>query len=585
MSLYHSPKGLYPFQAEGIAKWLIERSLLCTWETGCGKSHLCLAGGAILVEDEMAGLIVVVCEQNKLSEFENDFKKFTKMAVMQYRGDKARRMRILDAVRGEETAIKKLKISGRPQVLVMTYETSRNDLGRFSKQKVDGRTKKVWVEGPLTELLREVASSGVAFIYDESSRLGGRYQEGHARKGRGWVPQRGSVTYKAHEHVLKVLRSLTEKVWVAALTATPVETSPENAFNQVRLIAPHIAGTVSEWEKNYIRYRDNFDRASYKNISPDSLHREPWVTPFSEVIKPILSHKKKTDPDIRAAFPEAVEEPLYVEMTKEHRALYDAVEALADDEILFPGGMSKTDQQVLFGILRQIASHPMALAISPAAEREGTLANLIVSRVGVDALSKIKSSKEEELVSKLNLLVRGQGSQVVVFTYFGRSTLQLLKNRLEAEGFKVAPYRGGMSQTEKDEAQSAFRRGDYEVFLSSDAGARGLNLPEAQYVINYEMCLTHAKTTQRINRISRLGSGHASITAFSMIALDTIEEQIFRMNIKRQEWHEDLLSTDDEESASRDEVDDLLGTMDSRERQKLFSRKRTKAQSQAEDAA
>lgn len=575
--LYHSPRGLYRFQAEGIAQWLLMKSLLCTWETGCGKSHLPLAGGAMLVEEDMANLIVVVCEQGKVKEFVDDFATFTKLRTVKYMGTAARRERIRKAIEGDPEAQRKLKLDGAPQVIVTTYETSRNDLGSFKKIKTDGRSRNTWVPGSLMTTLEHAAPKGLAFVYDESSRLGGRFQAGHGIKGKGWVPQRGSVVYKAHEHMLKVVRSMTDRVWVAGLTATPVETSPENAFNQFRLIDPKRAGGVAAWEKDYIRYKDPFDRAQYKNISEDDIHREPWVTPFSEKIAPIISHKRKTDPDVRAAFPESIEEPIYVEMTKEHADLYKAVEGLAYDKDLFPDGMTRSQEQVMFGILRQIASHPMSLALSPAAAKEGTLANLIVEHVGMAALEAIKVAKEETLVARLKLLVKGQGAQAVVFTFFGQSTLPILQRRLEAEGFKVAPYHGNMSQAQKDASKDAFRAGDFEILLSSDAGARGLNLPEAQYVFNYEMCLTHAKTTQRINRVSRIGSGHAYVTAFSMIVLDTIEEQVMAMNILRQEWHEAILP-DDEEAAAVEEQNDFMTRLDAKQRASLFERKKKLAE-------
>lgn len=523
-------------------QWATMRSLICTWDTGTGKSHLALAGGALLHEQGDIELLVIVCERNKVREWIEDFERFTRLTVERYWGLPKKRAALRDVIEGGLI---------HPQVIVTTYETSRKDLGNFSKQKIDGRTKKVWVEGPLAPLLRSIAArGGLAVVFDESSKLGNRWQAGYARKGKGWVPERGSTVYRAWEHALGEIRKATDRLWAVGMTATKVERSPENFFNMLRLIAPAYAGTVSEWERNYVRYRDPFGNGSFKNLSPDDFHREAFVVPFSEKIAPVLSYKSKNDPDVKALFPEMTEEPRYVTLGDEHLALVRAIEELEHDPEVFPldddGNSTFTDRdaQVLFGIKRMVAAHPLVLAHSDAAAKEGTLANLIVERVGYDVLSTIKVAKVEALVEDMRLLVEGQGAQALVFTFFGPTLIPILKERLESEGFSVATYYGAMSGSDKDKAMAAFRAGEHQIMLASDAAARGLNIPEAQYVWNYEMCLTHAKVVQRVNRVSRLGSGHASVTAFSMIALDTIEERILDVNFQRQEW-EEYLTPDD----------------------------------------
>ena len=523
------------------------------------NSHLSLAGGSILIDDGLIRLLVVVCEQNKIPEWVADFEEFTSLRVATYTGTPVKRAKIRESLLGDDA----------PQVLVTTYETSRNDLGGFVKQEsVKGRSKKVFQTGPLTDTLCEVARlGGIAVTYDESTKLGNRYEGAGRRAGR-WMPARGSVTYKAHEAMLKAVRKAAPgRIWVAGMTATPVETSPENVFNQLRLIAPHIVGSIADFEKNYVVYRDPFGRATYKNLTPDDINREPWVIPFSELIAPVLSHKSKTDADVRAAFPEATEEPMYVTLHKDHLALYKAIESLGSDKVLFPNGMSDDDEIVMFGILRQVAAHPRALLLSPAASTPGTLAHTIVSRVGAETLMGITCAKEESLLNKVRSLVRDQGGPTVIFSFFGQSVIPWLQEALEAQGYSLSVYIGSMSTTAKQAALSAFQRGETEILLASDAASRGLNIPQAQFIVNYELCLTDGRTKQRINRASRIGSGHASITAFSMIALDTIEEPILGLNLKRQGWQEDILPEDGDDTE----------TIDAATRRRMFSTARGKA--------
>lgn len=542
---------LKDFQALGTARWVLNKSLLCTWDTGTGKSMLALAGISQLFSDEAVDVAWVICEQNKITEWVADFETHTRLRVLPYRGTPAKRAKIRESIGTPDG----------PQVLVTTYETSRNDLGKMAKKS------KTFTEGPLIETM--LAQRGVALVYDEVSRLGNRYEKAHYNRSVGaYIPARGSVTYKAHETLLGQLRASECNLWVAGLTATKIERSPENYYNIARLLDPKLVPSVKKFNEDYVTWRDAVTgRASYCNISPTDLHRHDWVTPLSEVIAPLVDYKSKLDPDVRREFPTATEEPIVVELSKDHRELYDAVDAIGSDPELFPDGMSEAEEQVMFTVLRQVAAHPGALALSPSAQEPGTIANLIVSKVGADRLAEIGSAKLDVLVDRLKPLVKGQGAQVVVFTFFGRSVLPLLQARLIAEGFTVAPYHGGLSDREKEANRTGFRSGDFEILLSSDAGARGLNIPEAQYVVNYELCLTHAKTVQRVNRISRMGSGHGWVTAYSMVAADTIEEQILGLNLQRQSWEEQLTESGD----STTEGDGGGEGMTVQERRSLFA--------------
>lgn len=566
--LYSSPKGLIPYQIDGIAQWLRMHGLLCTWEPGTGKSHLALAGGALLVELERAGLILILCEQNKLDEWLEDYRTFTSLRAVIYRGTPAKRAKIRDSLFGPEP----------PQVLVATYETARNDLGKFEQRVPEGggKKKKVWVTGPLHETLLTIAQErGLAVVADESTRLGNRYQ-GPSRRGGQWVGAQGSLVYKGLEVTLAAIRKVAAmRLWIAGLTGTPVETSIDNTFNQVRLISPEHAGSIAGYERDYVRYRPLHGTPKFQNISPDYPWQTPGVTPFTEKIAPILSHKRKDDPDVRAAFPVPVEEPMYVNLHPDHLALYRAIESLGGDPEVFPQGMEKRDEDVLFGILRQVAAHPMALPLSNAAQEPGKLANLIVERVGRETFARIPSYKERELVTKLERLVLGIQAQVVVFTFF-TGIIPILEEAIRRADISVTTYSGALAAKEREANKAAFKAGEASVLICSDAGARGMNLPEASYGINFELCLTDAKTKQRINRYNRLDSTFAQVTSYSMIALDTIEEAILSLNLNRQGLHEAVLS----EGAAADGDDsegEFIGNLDADARRALFERHRLSA--------
>lgn len=390
-----------------------------------------------------------------------------------------------------------------PDVLVTTYETSRND----AAAKIPGRPRALQ-DGPLALALR---GKRVLVVYDEASRL----------------KNRDSGIYRVHEHLLKQLRKGGDVVRTAALTATPVESSPENIFNIGRLIAPGFL-SVADFERLYVRGRDPWGRPTgFWHIGESDRHWGIDVPTLFERLAPVIQIKDKFDADVVAEFPRQVEEFEYVTYDSLSKEILAALEA-KDDATGHAGWMA----------LRQFACHPGALLRSDA-----DLARWAVSTYGPDVISGLKAPKLEALLHHLDLLVNEEGRKVVVFTFFGQSVLPLLRRALVDKGYLVATNHGQMTQAERENQKDLFRNGPAQVFLSSDAGSRGINLPEATAVINYEMPLLHATYEQRINRIHRIDSQADSVFALTLLAKDTVEEAIAAMALERNAWFDSFVSS------------------------------------------
>lgn len=492
--LYQSPRGLYDFQAEGVARSYLRPDNLAVWDTGIGKSHLAMALSALLFEDDEIDRVLLICEQNKLDEWVADFGKFTKLEAGLYYGNVKKRAKMREAL---------------PQIIVSTYETAKNDVVKYVE--VEGRKTKAPVPGPLTEAIQ---GERVLVVYDEMTKLGNRKSQNH----------------KAHDFLVQYLREQGEGR-VLGLTATPIERGPDNMYNLGRIFMPGYM-TVAQFEKYYVAARDIFGNYSrFKNLSPEDCER--GVTPFSAFFQPIMLRKRKSDPDVVDQFPKTVEEITYVDLGAKHLDFYETVRDLV------PEGDEMAERQ-MFLLLRQIAGHPMSLLHS-----EGELAKSIVDSVGAEGLASLGAAKLDRLVEYLKPIVHGQGAQAVVFTFFGPSMIPYIKQGLEEADIKVAINYGQMSKADRAENMAAFKAGKADIFLSSDAGARGINLPEATYAVEYEMSLTHANRTQRMNRIHRIDSEAPSVTFQSFIARDTIEEGIANLVLRRNEWSDQILDDDD----------------------------------------
>ncbi len=510
--LYHSDLGIFEFQAKGVGEAYVDPNPLAVWDTGIGKTHLAMILACVMFEDDLIDQVLVVAEVNKVSDWVADFLRFTQLEASKYHGP--RRARLLD---------------DPPKVLVGSYETIKNDAAK------PGVTKRsAWKSGPLTEFL---VGRRVLVIYDEVTKL----------------KERSTGLYKAHDHMVGRLRKANAKTKVLGLTGTPVERGPDQAFNFGRIVKGTAAmGTIDNFERCHVVSYDLFGKPSrFKNIGPED-HRDPEVPTLKQRLAPMV--KRKTDPDVVDQFPSQIEEFEIVRMSPVQSDFYETVANwITEDEIqalIDEVGEDEAERRIqmrerkLFTVLRMIAGYPLGLS-----RAEGQLAQELTERVGVEGLRAMGSPKRDRLIQDLIPIIHGQGAKVIVFTWFANTILPLLTDDLRNAGFEVVLNTGSMSMSARDRSIEEFRRGRASIFLSSDAGAKGLNLPEALYVTNFELPVTIANYIQRTNRNNRIDSKHPSVTCRSYIVKDTVEEGLRSLMLARNEWHDAFVSDGDEGEA------------------------------------
>jgi SNF2 family DNA or RNA helicase len=479
-------KHLVAFQADGVAQTHIDQDKMWVWDTGLGKSVGSVALAALGFDQGTIDQVLVVCERNKIREWIKDFVDETDLTIHKMHG--ANRWRKLTKDFPDRW----------PDVLVTTYETAKTDAIR----KVGPRKLE---RGPL---LDHLLGKRLLVIYDESNKL----------------KNRSSMTYKAHAYMLGEMRRKgnMSSVRVLALTGTPIDTDYEDVFSQLRLVVPQAMPMVKKFEEICVSRRDRFGRPVFNKAG---------VQAFMEVCRPHLIRKRKTDADVVDQFPAMTENFRYVEMTPDHRDLYRTVE-----KHIFE---SEMDEGSSWMTLRQLAGHPAAL-IHAARRSEGSqLAKQIVSILGEDHLSSIRCAKAEELESYLETVVKQQGDKAMVFTFFGRSILRCLHQMLTGKGYAVFTYHGENSAGQNETSLGAFKSHHAgAVLLSSDAGAKGINVPEATYVVEYDAPTTYSLHVQRLNRAHRLGHNLGPVTGLTLATEGTLEEDILASLIRRNEMHD-----------------------------------------------
>lgn len=131
--------------------------------------------------------------------------------------------------------------------------------------------------------------------------------------------------------------------------------------------------------------------------------------------------------------------------------------------------------------------------------------------------------KADELAALFDDLFVQPEAKAVVFSQWTR-THDIVIRRLEARGIGYVSFHGGVPSEKRPALVERFRVDpDCRVFLSTDAGATGLNLQHASTLVNMDLPWNPALLEQRIARIHRMGQKRP-VQIVNFVAKGTIEE-------------------------------------------------------------
>ena len=137
------------------------------------------------------------------------------------------------------------------------------------------------------------------------------------------------------------------------------------------------------------------------------------------------------------------------------------------------------------------------------------------------------------------------GNRVIVFTE-SRDTAETLTDFLGGH-FSAHKFVGqsdkegsdGMTQTQQQETLDAFRRGEFDVLVSTSVAEEGLDVPEVDLVLFYEPVPTAIRSIQRRGRTGRQSEGQVVV----LMAEDTRDEAYFWISRRRESRMESQLRT------------------------------------------
>lgn len=181
--------------------------------------------------------------------------------------------------------------------------------------------------------------------------------------------------------------------------------------------------------------------------------------------------------------------------------------------------LPKQRQTLLFSAtfsppIRKLAQDFMhAPELIEVAAQNTTNANVEQHVIAVDTLRK--RNLLERLIVDLSM------NQVIVFCKTKQSVDQVTRD-LVRRGLSAQAIHGDKSQQSRLETLAAFKEGTLRVLVATDVAARGLDIAELPFVINYELPTQPEDYVHRIGRTGRAGADGVAISL-----MDKTEQKMF----------------------------------------------------------
>ncbi|WP_261858127.1 DEAD/DEAH box helicase [Photobacterium sanguinicancri] len=155
---------------------------------------------------------------------------------------------------------------------------------------------------------------------------------------------------------------------------------------------------------------------------------------------------------------------------------------------------------------------------------EPTLIEVTPSNSAADTVEQIvhpvDRHRKRELLSYL--IGSRNWQQVLVFTRTKQGSDELAKE-LGLDGIKAASINGDKSQGARQRALEEFKTGKVRALIATDVAARGLDIEQLGYVVNFDMPF---KAEDYVHRIGRTGRAGLTGRAVSLMSVD--EEPLLR---------------------------------------------------------
>jgi SNF2 family DNA or RNA helicase len=326
------------------------------------------------------------------------------------------------------------------------------------------------------------------------------------------------------------------------LSGQPVENRPEELFSIMEFIDPDVLGPFTRFDRTFI-VRDHWGRPTrYRNLHLIQNRLGPAM------------YRKSRD-DIAQWLPDLIPVEMPVVLDEVTMRLHDIVRAdlsEAIDKALNAGASGYFDVEAHYGradyqdhtlmgqvmsrllAMRMLSSHPRLLRVSaddfdnPLTKKGSTYASEMKEAGLLDNLP-LSSAKLDALLETVNdILDEDPLHKVVIFSYF-KPMLKMIGTHFTKTKRPYTTITGDITSAKERFTRIERFNTDPKcrLFLSSDAGAYGVDLHAGSHLINYDLPWSAGALAQRSARIDRTASGFAQIRIIYMFGHQTIEERMY----------------------------------------------------------
>jgi len=127
----------------------------------------------------------------------------------------------------------------------------------------------------------------------------------------------------------------------------------------------------------------------------------------------------------------------------------------------------------------------------------------------------------EKLEVLLHFLNTKQGKRGIIFCKTKAAVNKLAKN-LAINKFSSGAIHGSLTQGIRDRIMGQFRAGYIDILVATDLAARGIDVKEIEYVVNYHLPDTYEAYVHRSGRTARAGATGLSLTVLQQEEVEDI---------------------------------------------------------------
>ena len=120
-------------------------------------------------------------------------------------------------------------------------------------------------------------------------------------------------------------------------------------------------------------------------------------------------------------------------------------------------------------------------------------------------LKTVVSPTRDKLEALGNLLGQLGQARGIIFCNF-KDTIRFVSEYLQKKGIGHAAFYGGLEQIAREQALVQFRNGSHRLLLATDLAARGIDVPELDFIIDYQLPPKKEEFVHRNGRTARMHS-------------------------------------------------------------------------------